>query len=495
MKYMNLITINNISKKILKIIQSNKIFILIFILGTFFFFWHLDYKSLWLDESMSVYYSISLKNLFGAIISYESNMWFYYFLLYIWLHLGSTEFTIRALSALFAVITIIGVYWLGNIIKNRQLGLIAAGLFIINTYTVTFSQEARSYSLLACLLTYLSIFFYYCLIKGSHINWIYYTILALLSIYTHIYAIIIIMLQLILIYLFKKKTNNIHLFLSIASIILFSVPLLLLAKRHLQNIAWIPQPIFYDFYKVLLAFTSQNIFLLVIFLILIFWGIWKVTKVKNEDIKILFYRYLLLWAFFPIIFLYIFSIVIKPVFMERYFAISIVGFILLVATGIESIKNNYIKCLLSILIFIISIYSLQLFYKNVTNENWKNLGNFIQSNREKEDKIIIYPNFTYAPVWYYVFDKVEVKAKSKNNIYIHDYLKNDSKDLYIDDKLQLEKTVMNTKRLWFITSHDEKDNGRILAKNQIIKYLDKKFIYKKERHFQGSLKLYFYSNE
>lgn len=74
----------------------------------------------------------------------------YYWLLALWQRLtGSTEFALRSLSALASVLGIAFAYALGARLWRPGVGLLAALLVTLNTFSIYYAQEARMYALLA----------------------------------------------------------------------------------------------------------------------------------------------------------------------------------------------------------------------------------------------------------------------------------------------------------------------------------------------------------
>src|SRR5579864_4883305 len=89
----------------------------------------IDCKPFWFDETFSVEVArLDWRNFLHLLWWREANMSLYYVLLRIWLHFGQSPFFIRSLSALIATGTIPAIYWLGSILYNRRVGLIAAAL-------------------------------------------------------------------------------------------------------------------------------------------------------------------------------------------------------------------------------------------------------------------------------------------------------------------------------------------------------------------------------
>ena len=83
-------------------------------------------QSLWADEAFSVSLAqLGWSSMWDAIVTDEANMASYYFLLRAWLHLGTGEVAVRALSALCVVAAVLPVYGLGLRLFNRATAGIA----------------------------------------------------------------------------------------------------------------------------------------------------------------------------------------------------------------------------------------------------------------------------------------------------------------------------------------------------------------------------------
>src|SRR5580704_7316355 len=111
-------------------------------------FYLLGKLSLTLDEADSAFFArLSWKEFLAAIRYGESNMTMtlFFVLLRGWIHLGDSEFVMRALPVLFGVATIPAVYHLGNRFLSRNAGLAGAALLAAHSYHLRYSQELRSY--------------------------------------------------------------------------------------------------------------------------------------------------------------------------------------------------------------------------------------------------------------------------------------------------------------------------------------------------------------
>ncbi|HLF29289.1 MAG TPA: glycosyltransferase family 39 protein [Anaerolineae bacterium] len=124
----------------------------ILLLATVLRLYRIDAQSFWSDEGNSA--RIAERNvaliLEGAAGDIHPPL--YYLVLHAWRSLvGGSEADLRALSALFGVITVGAVFLLGRRLFEARVGLLAAFLVAVNPFQVYYSQEARMYMMLAAL--------------------------------------------------------------------------------------------------------------------------------------------------------------------------------------------------------------------------------------------------------------------------------------------------------------------------------------------------------
>ncbi|MDQ6750535.1 MAG: glycosyltransferase family 39 protein [Actinomycetota bacterium] len=122
-------------------------------LGAWLRFRHLGMQSYWFDESVTVrILDQPLGAMIDAIPRSESTPPLYYVLGWVWTRIfGVSEAGLRSLSAVAGVATLPLVWAAGRRLVHRTAGLVAAGLCAVNPTLVWYSQEARSYALMACL--------------------------------------------------------------------------------------------------------------------------------------------------------------------------------------------------------------------------------------------------------------------------------------------------------------------------------------------------------
>jgi hypothetical protein len=111
----------------------------------------LGWRSLWLDEVLSIRQAARPLSEIWAGTGELRHPPLYYLLLHFWLRLGEGEAVIRLLSALFSLATVGLVYGLGRgVDRDRpETALLAAALLALAPLDLWYAQEARMYALVA----------------------------------------------------------------------------------------------------------------------------------------------------------------------------------------------------------------------------------------------------------------------------------------------------------------------------------------------------------
>lgn len=126
--------------------------LLILLLATVTRFYHLGHQSLWSDEGNSV---ILARAGFAEIAdrtAFDIHPPLYYWLLKSWIAcFGESEFGVRSLSAVLAVLLVGGIYYLGRRLFGQAAGLAAMFIAALAPFQVYYAQETRMYMLLTLL--------------------------------------------------------------------------------------------------------------------------------------------------------------------------------------------------------------------------------------------------------------------------------------------------------------------------------------------------------
>lgn len=131
---------------------------LILLLGLWLRLHDLGRLSLWLDEGITTCkMRFSLRELFQYTVV-DNVPPLYYLILHAFGPWIDSDFALRLPSALIGVATIPVLWWIGALLFNRQVALLASLFLSLSTFHVWFSQEARSYGLY-CFLYAISLLF------------------------------------------------------------------------------------------------------------------------------------------------------------------------------------------------------------------------------------------------------------------------------------------------------------------------------------------------
>src|ERR1700751_2917123 len=325
--------------------------VLLLAAGTALRFTALVAKPFWFDECFSVEVArIGWGNFLRLLWWREANMSLYYLLLRIWLHFGQTEFYIRSLSVLIAAATLPAIYWLGRLLYNRRVGLIAGSLFAFNAYSVRYAQEARSYALFLLLAKLSSCFLIAFLRDPSRRNWLGYVSGSSLAVYAPFYALLLVVAQWLAWRLGNTDLSSPQRPLQTRrawiAIGLAALPLLVfVAKTGAGPIRWIPRPRVHDvlaFYEHLAGGT--NWLLPAIFTAACIAAVLPVRKqlwAREPDWETWRIQFLLVWLLFPVLLTVLLSFA-RPVFLGRYMIFCLPALLILAAAGLGRIPQSWL---------------------------------------------------------------------------------------------------------------------------------------------------------
>ena len=328
-------------------------------------FLYLAEKAFWFDETFSVEVArLDWPNFLHLLWWREANMSLYYVLLRIWLHFGHSPFFVRSLSAGIASATIPAIYWLGTMLYDRRVGLIAAALLACNGYDIRYAQEARSYSLFVLLATLSSGFLIALLKQPTRRNRAGNVLCSVLAVYAHFYALLLIVAQYAGVWWRNEPqgekqpkpddVGGVQLRRAWIVIGIAVLPLLIfVAKTGAGPIRWIQRPGASDLARFSAYFTNGRP--------LIYFAACLVTLIpmrnklfeRSRDWETWRVQFLFIWLLFPIVLTVLLSFA-RPVFLLRYMIFCIPALLLLAAAGLGSIRPVWLSAVLTAFVLLIS---------------------------------------------------------------------------------------------------------------------------------------------
>jgi len=304
----------------------------------------LGMKSLWLDEAESLILAQANWHVFiGSLVHRQANMAFYYFLLRIWIHLGSGAFVARSLSVLVGVAAIPAMYFLGRGLFGPKTARLAALLMCFHVFHIRYSQEARSYSLLVLLAILSGLALLRAVRDPSLGSWTRYTLAGTLMVYTHVFGYWVLLAQWISMLWLGKKIAGKRALVSVFLIHLFIAPLAfcLLVVSDRSQLAWLGKPDRTELYKFFLDLTGNGGALILLFCGLMILAAVGFSKKPEQDAGTVIDRWklplLLTWLFLPVAGVVVLSLR-WAAFSPRFLIPCLPPMVLLVADGIYRIR-------------------------------------------------------------------------------------------------------------------------------------------------------------
>jgi mannosyltransferase len=362
-------------------------------------------KSFWEDEGSSwAFAQGSLSNLKHAVLHVDPNMTLYYGLLHLWLHVADSEGAIRALSGIFAVLTVPVIYLLGDRLFGPIAGALAAITFAVNAFVVEYAQEARSYSLVTLLVTLSSYFFVSELLHPSRWTRAAYVATSVLAMYAHFFAIWILLVQLLTLLFFRRDVLLTRRWLSVvAAIGLGYLPAAAqIARFGHANIGWIPRPTLRTLVHTSARLAGGHWALLLLALAsAAFLGRSALSRTAPR------WRigFVLMWLLLPVLSSFVLSFV-ETMFYPAYLIVSVPAVALVVGGGLAALAERgglERATAVVLLVAILALSGLQLhqWYSTALKEDWRDATRYVLSHEHPGDHVVFYVPHGQNPFDYY----------------------------------------------------------------------------------------------
>ena len=477
-------------KKIFTIINSNHFFpILILLFSIILRLYGLSKESIWIDEAYSLELSSRSFSEITIGTANDQHPPFYYYLLKIWMFGTTNLIKARYLSVLLGVINIIQIFYFSRYLfkTNKKNIYIITSLIAISPIHIWYSQEIRMYILLLVLTT-ASTFFFTKLISENYSKkqFAYYVILNLFSIYTHNYAIFIILFQfLFTCFLSISKKITKKMFLKIIFgfffvLISYSPWIIILFNQILfHKITWID-----DFslsvlstgifrlisgYPIMVIGNTSKVILLFIFGIFVIFG--SLRYLFKNKVQSRTYLLLLTWGFIPLIIISLFSIK-YPIFQNKQLLILLfpmLSIIILLLNDLfpKKISNSFIIILLCMNI-ISTIYQ----HSTINKDDWLSLVDFLKEEYQTGDILFYNPAAIQYSIKYnsFVNNPFKFQAYPRNYDIVSGGWAGEKLTIETSDEI-IEDLIDTSNRVWYLEFAPEFwDPNQYLNKSFISKF-------------------------
>lgn len=357
----------------------------------------------------------------------------YYIISHFWqLLAGDSEFSIRFLSVLFGVATVIVAYLVLRRLFGEQVARISGLFLALGPFLVRYSEEARMYAMA----TFLIVLATYLLIlalqktntaRKSWLLWIGYGLVVAAGLYTHYYVAFLVPVHIGLAWWlhggFAPLVKNIRWWVgNVTAVALFLpwVPSVLSQMSRVQSGFWIP-PVdaetLPNTYMQFLAFSSNTLppaVELIITMVISLLVLALILRHKNKQGALIF---LAAWFIVPLLIVILLSLS-RPIYYDRYFTFSAVAFYALIAAivvGKDFFNKHILVKIFAVVaicsVFIVGIYSVD---NAAQNSRMRDVGHYVSAQYQPGDYIISAELYTYFDFTYYNQTPQETKLLSKD---------------------------------------------------------------------------------
>ena len=366
---------------------------------------NLGAKSLWLDESLTVFLARIPWRQFSETwwhgdATYQT---LYYLLMRAWSPGAYSEVWVRLPAAIFGIASIPLMYLVARKLIGNGPALSATALLTFSATHVYYSQEARSYTMTIFLLLLSVTFFQRAVEEGRRSSWFWWVLFSILAVYGHYFASLVLVAQACSLFFYERPApwrNVIFLGLVIFAAALpgFSY-VLRVPPQHLQY-SWMPKA------------SPKEIFHLAMFLggthlrflfVLVLWiaGLVAIAESRRERRFADYWpgMLVLLWAVLPVAIMALVS-TRHPVFMQRYMIFSLPAVLILAALGQGILKKWHIGVLLVLALCASSVGAIFKDYA-APREDWRGASTLILSSAHPGDAVLFFPDYVQMPFDYY----------------------------------------------------------------------------------------------
>ena len=460
----------------------------VIVVTSFFLRFHnLDKESLWFDEGNAIRLSVVDFNTFLKEGLVQAPL--YFKLLKYWTALfGNSAFALRFLSLIFGVLAVLAIYKVGELLFDRETGLLSALLAGLSPFQIQYSQEVKYYSLLM-LLTLLS--FYYLLRQFSRArlsDFILYFLCNAALLYIHNYAIFVLAAQNIYFFtmLAFSKTGKLKApkWLALQFMLaLVYLPWSIIVARQVKTISgtyWLPRTglSYLVLTFILLAGSTK---LLKLTLPLVALAIWKVdlkadklspvNPVKSyQGINLRKWfvdrdrtYLLLLWLFIPVLVPFIISQFVIPIYHYRYTIVASGALFLLIAKAVRSIGTRLIRLPVAALVIVLYALALKGYYADFHKEPWREVVAYIETNAQAGDLVLVHQYHCLVNIVNYYSKRTDLDKKA---------IPENEDTVNSRNIAELEPAVQGYNNVWLIMSHKDDPEDLILSNlNQLMELI------------------------
>jgi mannosyltransferase len=363
----------------------------------------LSQKSLWFDET---YDAVTAREtwhaFFWGIQDSEMSQSAYLILLKLWTSVASSSaFALRLPSVVFAVGAVVLIVPLGTRLFDRFTGIVAGVFLATNEMIVSWSQQARSYTMVTFAVVLTGLLFCRALADPRWRNWLLYAFSAAFAVYCHFYGGFVVVAELASLPFLPRRPPLRRVGGSIVLFALLVAPALYFTDTagHSQ-LNWIPSPSPHQLERVAGTMIGHNPLAGIAAL-----GGLAVLAFKARRSGALARWQLALvagWLCLPLVLGALVSVYV-PIFVPRYAIVVTPAVALAEAVLIAAFAKSRPALAVAAGALVVAVSSLEIarWYRSVP-EDWRGAAAYVQQRVKPGDSVVVAPE--YATSAYYEYD-------------------------------------------------------------------------------------------
>jgi mannosyltransferase len=413
--------------------QHLSLLALVLLLGATLRIYDLGAESYWLDEAIMIQLTSGSTADILAEYSASGRPPVYVWLTFSWVQIfGASEAAARALSALIGSGAILAIYYVGKELFGRHVGLSSALLMALSEMQIFHAQNLRYYSLVI-LLTLISFLYYIRMLRtGSLAQLTVWAITNLLLFFTHFLTVLVFPAQVLHFLIFHRRYRSLWLPWALAQ-----ASLAVAATWHLvlplfqrtvveggpaPGPSWIPPTELSMLYRTVREYLLSTTPLretivpaVVVFVVglLLFWLVQGPARLRRSlfALKADLRRFIgnwpslllvSLWLIFPPLSLFGLSLLLRPMFVDRYTLSAAPALYLLIAGGLWSVRRLVPTTLVLVAFMVLTLPGIFQYYQRDNNEQWREVATYVAAAGRPGDAVVLGPGKTeQAWYWYY----------------------------------------------------------------------------------------------
>jgi mannosyltransferase len=318
---------------------------------------------------------------------------------------------LRLPSALFGVLAACTLFALNRKLFGTAVAAIAAVLLTVNSFSVTYEQEARAYSMAMFAVVLATYVFVLAVERPSMRRWASYALVATIAIYAHAFALFVIAAHLTWLMLRRRVSVSAIVAFGLCAVLAAPLVMVLAATRDIER--GIPNPGIGAVQTAFLELTggggvrtaASAILLLGYFVLVgVATGGIALTAWRRRDTPDLWPRALMLaWLTAPVIGSLGLSM-IRPIFLSRYLIVVLPALVTLCALGVMSVPMQTLRTAAVVVLVAVSIPSLVMYYREDVKdgENWGGAVASLVARERPGDGIVFLSRYGRRPFEYYL---------------------------------------------------------------------------------------------